>query len=63
MSLSVTVTDALKLELAVETNEPTGESKEHFCEWWVNIEIIFPRDVVCSKLSEVYFIEAVEGAP
>ena len=58
MVLRVAVSDVLELELAVEADKPACETEEELCERRVDVEVVFSRDVVCCKLSEVYFIKS-----
>ena len=56
--LRVAVTDVLEVEMAIVTYEPTSETKQHLGKRWVHIEIVFSSEIVRSKLSKVYFVEA-----
>lgn len=58
MVLDVAVSDVVELEPAVETDEPAGETEQELCERWVDVEVVFARDVVGRELSEVHFVES-----
>lgn len=59
MVFRVAIANGLELELAVETDEPTGEAKKELCKGRVHIEVVFPENVVCRKLAKVDFVEPV----
>jgi len=40
MVFRVVVANVLEVELTIESNEPTSETEEKFCERWVHIEIV-----------------------
>lgn len=58
MVLRVAVPDVLKLEVAIEPDEPAGEPEEEFCEGGVHVEVVFAQDVVRGKFTKVDFVEA-----
>lgn len=58
MVLGVAVSNVLEREVAIKADEPSRKSKQKFCEGWVHIEVILPKDIVGGKLAKVNFIEA-----
>jgi hypothetical protein len=42
MVFRVAITDALEVELTIKANKPAGEAEKEFCEWRVNIKVVFP---------------------
>ena len=53
----VIVANHVEAKAAIETNDPAGQSVEHFGERWMDIEIVFPAQVLPSKCAEMDLIE------
>lgn len=55
----IRVSNSLELKLAVESYEPASEAKQEFCEGWVDVEVVFAKDIVCGKFPKMDFVEAL----
>lgn len=57
MGLSVAVANIFKLKGAIEAGEPAGGSKEHLCEWGVDVKVVLAQDVVGSEFAKMNLVE------
>ena len=55
----VAITDVRKLEVALETNEPSSKGEQQLREWGMDVEIIFTTQVIRSELAKMNLIETV----
>lgn len=56
-SVCIAVTNLIKPKVSIKPNKPGGQTIQHLCQRWVNIEIILPLDVLSCKGPKVDFIE------
>ena len=58
MVVGVTVSNVLEREVTIEADEPSRKAEQKFCEGWMHIEVILPKDIVRGEFAKVNFIEA-----
>lgn len=61
MIFRVAVSDTIERKTPVKAHKPTSQAEQHLCERRVDVEVIFPLDVIRCKFPKMNLIESIES--
>jgi len=54
----VAVTDVCEFKFAIKAHEPAGGSEKKFCEWRMDVEVVFSKKVVGSEFAKMNLVKS-----